>query len=123
MSSKSTKRLVHQMSRVRGIQKRYTGLTLTIAQAPPSLVDQFHNEISSFNSYGWKFVDAKATDMCAEQSLIPVFLSPDATNPPLTNIQPDCCYVIGGLVDETGVGPMTLNKARMFELLLLQLNA
>ena len=113
MSGKSTKRLIHQLGRVRGVQKRYSGLSMTITQASKQLVEMFRAELGSFDAYEWTLTEKSVEEMCADGSEPPIFLSPDAENPPLMELPPNRRLIIGGLVDETGAGPLTLGKARM----------
>lgn len=40
-----------------------------------------------------------------------VYLSPDAELDPLLNVSPENAYVIGGLVDETGAGSLSKERA------------
>ncbi|KAK0417155.1 hypothetical protein QR680_012858 [Steinernema hermaphroditum] len=60
-------------------------------------------------SFAWKTTTQRLEDMQSTSAI--VYLSPDAEMEPLMFVEDDEMYVIGGLVDESGRGSMSREKA------------
>ncbi|KAI6236880.1 SAM-dependent MTase TRM10-type domain-containing protein [Aphelenchoides besseyi] len=109
MSKKERSHLVQQLCRVYGLQKKYEGLKTTICAPSTQILEECREKIVGFDNFNWTIVPSAVDELFVDERSI-VLLSPDAENPPLETVDEDKCYVIGGLVDETGAGPQT--KAR-----------
>ncbi|KAI6186736.1 3-oxo-5-alpha-steroid 4-dehydrogenase [Aphelenchoides besseyi] len=109
MSKKEKSRLVNQLCRVYSLQKKYDGLKTTICAPSNHILEECREKIVGFDNFDWTIVPLAVDELLINEQSI-VLLSPDAENPPLETIDEYKCYVIGGLVDETGSGPQT--KAR-----------
>ncbi|VDN52506.1 unnamed protein product [Dracunculus medinensis] len=90
MNDKEIKKLVRQMGRVWGLQKRNNRLKITLLSPCNRFLAESRREI--------------LCDKC-------IYLSPDADLLPLSAVSSDYIYIIGGLVDETGAGSLSRNKA------------
>ncbi|KAI6233614.1 3-oxo-5-alpha-steroid 4-dehydrogenase [Aphelenchoides fujianensis] len=110
MSAKETSRLVKQLCRIWGLQKKFHGLHTTISAPSAALLAECRRKVVGFDRFGWEVVAESAEQLVAAGRSL-VFLSPDAANPPLEALRSDRTYVIGGLVDETGAGSRTSERA------------
>lgn len=107
---KENRKLARQIGRVWGLQKRYRGLSTTLISPPLNFVAECRKILTGFDNYSWNVVhDTDVADVLPRSSII--YLSPDAKLEPLMDLREDEVYVIGGLVDESGKGSKTKDKA------------
>ncbi|KAK0417154.1 hypothetical protein QR680_012858 [Steinernema hermaphroditum] len=109
MNSKERGKLIRQLGRVWGLQKRYPGLSTTLVNIDEDFVTDGERIVSGFRSFAWKTTTQRLEDMQSTSAI--VYLSPDAEMEPLMFVEDDEMYVIGGLVDESGRGSMSREKA------------
>uniref|UniRef100_A0A1I8AFR4 SAM-dependent MTase TRM10-type domain-containing protein n=1 Tax=Steinernema glaseri TaxID=37863 RepID=A0A1I8AFR4_9BILA len=109
MNSKERGKLIRQLGRVWGLQKRYPGLATTLVNLEDSVKTEGERIVSGFGSFSWKTTSERLEDVQSTSSL--VYLSPDAEMEPLMAVEEEAVYVIGGLVDESGKGSMSREKA------------
>ncbi|TKR78009.1 hypothetical protein L596_018885 [Steinernema carpocapsae] len=109
MNSKERGKLIRQLGRVWGLQKRFSGLSIILANLDNTIREEGERIVSGFGTFGWKTTSDGLEDVQTTLSL--VYLSPDAEMEPLLEIEANSTYVIGGLVDESGKGSMSREKA------------
>uniref|UniRef100_A0A0R3S767 tRNA (guanine(9)-N(1))-methyltransferase n=1 Tax=Elaeophora elaphi TaxID=1147741 RepID=A0A0R3S767_9BILA len=109
MSDKEIGRLVRQMSRVWGLQKKSPGLQVTLLSPDERFLCEGRQKISGFDNFNWIISDRSINEFVMECRM--VYLSPDSQLDALLDVKPDEIYVIGGLVDETGVGSLSYYRA------------
>uniref|UniRef100_A0A0N5AH62 SAM-dependent MTase TRM10-type domain-containing protein n=1 Tax=Syphacia muris TaxID=451379 RepID=A0A0N5AH62_9BILA len=119
MSMKEVSRLIRQLGRIRGLQKRYLGLSIALHSFSVELATEARQMLSGFDKYGWNLMSHDEflftmyiLKRCVAKKA--VYLSPDSSLPPLLDLSRDNVYIIGGLVDETGVGSLTRDTAEMY---------
>uniref|UniRef100_A0A0N5B2G6 SAM-dependent MTase TRM10-type domain-containing protein n=1 Tax=Strongyloides papillosus TaxID=174720 RepID=A0A0N5B2G6_STREA len=110
MSDKEKGKLFRQLCRVRGLEKKFTGLETTLLNGTEEFYRKGSSLITGFENYDWKRECGNVTDVYKDCKSV-VYLSPDSTCEPLLELDPETVYVIGGLVDESGVGSKSLEKA------------
>ncbi|KAI1725322.1 RNA pseudouridylate synthase domain-containing protein [Ditylenchus destructor] len=113
MSEKEQRKLVRQIGRIWNLQKKYEFVSTTIFSSPEdSILDLCEKLLAGFSMYGLHIVQSdEGIDQHIDDDKRIVYLSPDRHLPPLLDISADCVYVIGGLVDETGCGSRSNEKA------------
>ncbi|MFH4974251.1 hypothetical protein AB6A40_000960 [Gnathostoma spinigerum] len=109
MTYKETKKLIRQMGRVWGLQKRYEGLNVTLLSPSEEFFILGRSCLNGFDSFGWKISNETLTEEFRGKQVI--YLCPNADLEPLINISAGCVYVVGGLVDEAGAGPLSHERA------------
>jgi tRNA (guanine9-N1)-methyltransferase len=113
MSSKELSKTARQLGRVWGLQKKYAGLETTLFSAPNDFLEECNRVVSGFNKFNWRVLreedDIELSEHMAGKEV--VYLSPDAHLSPLLTLDDNCVYVLGGLVDESGMGSKTTEKA------------
>ncbi|KAI1731817.1 tRNA (Guanine-1)-methyltransferase domain-containing protein [Ditylenchus destructor] len=113
MSEKEQRKLVRQIGRVWNLQKKYESVSTTLFSPPDdSILDLCEKLLAGFSMYGLHIIKSDdGIDQHIDDDKRIVYLSPDRHLPPLLDISADCVYVIGGLVDETGCGSRSNEKA------------
>uniref|UniRef100_A0A0K0G0G7 tRNA (guanine(9)-N(1))-methyltransferase n=1 Tax=Strongyloides venezuelensis TaxID=75913 RepID=A0A0K0G0G7_STRVS len=115
MSEKEKGKLFRQLCRVRGLEKKFTGLEMTLLNGTEEFYRKGSSLITGFENYDWKRESGSVTSVYKDSKSV-VYLSPDSTCEPLLELDPGTVYVIGGLVDESGVGSKSLEKASSLSL-------
>ncbi|VDK57693.1 unnamed protein product [Anisakis simplex] len=108
MNNKELCKLVRQMGRVWGLQKRYVGLITILLSPCEKFIGESRRVLTGFDSFKWTIM-YKNIEQCSNKRLI--YLSPDASLAPLESLSSNEAYVIGGLVDETGRGSLSKDRA------------
>ncbi|EFO23603.2 hypothetical protein LOAG_04879 [Loa loa] len=109
MSDKEVGKLVRQMGRVWGLQKKSPGLQVTLLSPDERFLCEGRRKISGFDHFNWVISNKSIDEFVTECHM--VYLSPDSHLNALLDVKPDEVYVIGGLVDETGVGSLSYCRA------------
>uniref|UniRef100_A0A915CE19 SAM-dependent MTase TRM10-type domain-containing protein n=1 Tax=Parascaris univalens TaxID=6257 RepID=A0A915CE19_PARUN len=112
MNDKEMGKLVRQMGRVWGLQKRYVGLKITLLSPCGKFLEEARQVLTGFNSFQWNMSFAHVAE-CSSNPII--YLSPDASISPLEFVSPSVTYVIGGIVDESGAGSLSKDKAESLD--------
>ncbi|CEF65881.1 tRNA methyltransferase 10 homolog B [Strongyloides ratti] len=110
MSDKEKGKLFRQLCRVWGLGKKFSGLQTTLLNGTEEFYEKGKSLVSGFEKFNWKKEFGSIVDIYKDKQNI-VYLSPDSSCQPLLEIDPETIYVIGGLVDESGVGSKSLEKA------------
>uniref|UniRef100_F1KXJ4 RNA (Guanine-9-)-methyltransferase domain-containing protein 3 n=1 Tax=Ascaris suum TaxID=6253 RepID=F1KXJ4_ASCSU len=113
MNEKEMGKLVRQMGRVWGLQKRYVGLKTTLLSPCGKFLEEARRVLTGFNSFQWNVSFTHIAE-CSNNPLI--YLSPDASIAPLEFVSPSVTYVIGGIVDESGAGSLSKDKAESLDI-------
>uniref|UniRef100_A0A915Q805 SAM-dependent MTase TRM10-type domain-containing protein n=1 Tax=Setaria digitata TaxID=48799 RepID=A0A915Q805_9BILA len=109
MSDKEICKLVRQMGRVWGLQKRSPGLQVTLLSPDERFLCEGRRKISGFDHFSWFISNQNISEVVTEFHMI--YLSPDSQLSALQDVRPDEVYVVGGLVDEAGVGSLSYCRA------------
>lgn len=112
MSTKEISKLARQTGRVWGLQKLYEGIEITLLSPPESFYLEARRVVCGVDNFTWNTVNGELETAFPNSRL--VYLSPDAELPPLLELLSSDIYVIGGLVDETGRGSLSREKAGNF---------
>uniref|UniRef100_A0A0K0ECE3 tRNA (guanine(9)-N(1))-methyltransferase n=1 Tax=Strongyloides stercoralis TaxID=6248 RepID=A0A0K0ECE3_STRER len=110
MSDKEKGKLFRQLCRVWGLEKKFTGLQTTLLNGTEEFYEKGKKLVSGFEKYNWRKESGNLVDIYKDKKNI-VYLSPDSSCQPLLEIDSETVYIIGGLVDESGVGSKSLEKA------------
>ncbi|VDO36124.1 unnamed protein product [Brugia timori] len=109
MSDKEISKLVRQMGRVWGLQKKSPGLQVTLLSPDERFLYEGRQKMSGFDRFKWIISDKSIDEFITKCPM--VYLSPDSQLDALLDVRPDEIYIIGGLVDETGVGSLSYDRA------------
>uniref|UniRef100_A0A0N5A269 SAM-dependent MTase TRM10-type domain-containing protein n=1 Tax=Parastrongyloides trichosuri TaxID=131310 RepID=A0A0N5A269_PARTI len=115
MSEKEKGKLFRQLCRVWGLQKKFSGLDTTLLNGSEDFYNKGNILVSGFDKFNWRKSAGNLKDVF-ENKVNFVYLSPDPNCKPILEIDDNTVYVIGGLVDESGVGSKTLDKANSLSL-------
>ncbi|VDN03934.1 unnamed protein product [Thelazia callipaeda] len=109
MSNKEMSGLVRQMGRVWGIQKKTRGLKIILSAPDTRFLSEGSKKLSGFDRFSW-VISNKNLEMVINEHRF-VYLSPDPQLDPLLEVKPEIVYIVGGLVDESGVGSLSRRRA------------
>ncbi|VDK88143.1 unnamed protein product, partial [Onchocerca ochengi] len=109
MSDKEIGKLVRQMGRVWGLQKKNPGLQVTLLSPDERFLCEGRQKLSGFDHFNWIISNKNINEFVMQHHM--VYLSPDSQLDALLDVKPDEVYIIGGLVDETGVGSLSYCRA------------
>ncbi|CAD5222614.1 unnamed protein product [Bursaphelenchus okinawaensis] len=111
MNRKESSHLIRQIGRIWGLQKQYHGLDIRLFGLTSEFSCQCEKLLSGFSDFKWKTYQETVQVVNGDSEEMFVYLSPDANAEPLNFLDSNVTYVIGGIVDETGVGNRTSLKA------------
>jgi len=112
MSAKERCKLVRQLGRVWSLQKiaeRPVALTIAGLEGDSEFASECRRMCSGFDGFKWLRDDRPVEELFPVSRI--VYLCPDATAEPLLELDDRLVYVIGGLVDESGRGALSLRRA------------
>ncbi|KAM3723097.1 tRNA methyltransferase [Dirofilaria immitis] len=91
------------------LQKKSPGLKVMLLSPDQRFLCEGRRKISGFDYFSWIISTRNINEFATEHHII--YLSPDSQLKALLDVKSDEVYVIGGLVDETGVGSLSYHRA------------